>query len=205
MAINIAEYNTIITLLGMTCAMIQGFTGIYATYYKRKMGLIKTNDLLFRAHRGFGGMGTAFYFLGLLNGLTGYIGSVFQNDPPFLLFDPLFSIHTFGSFIILGIILTKTVLSYFKKSVLYRKSKGRLGVATVLAWAFTWVTSVAIYYTRTYAPIPRHPPSVYLPPLDLFWFTLLLPFLLGGLIGGLIIYTVNRELSPKESTAWSAD
>ena len=183
----------------MTCAMIQGMTGIYAAYYKHRIGLIRSNDLMFRAHRGFGGMATAFYFLGLLNGLTAIIGSVTRNDPPFLLLDPLFSIHSFGSFIVLGIMLTKIFVSYFKKSVLYRRSKGKLGLAALLGWTFTWVTSVAIYYSRTYAPVPRHPPSVYLPPLAFFGFTLLLPFLVGGLVGGFIWIQVNHSLSQKRT------
>ena len=195
LAIDISEFNTIITLLGMTCAMIQGITGIYAAYNKHRIGLIRSNDLLFRSHRGFGGMATAFYFLGLLNGLTAIIGSVARNDPPFAPFDPLFSVHSFGSFIVLGIILTKTILSYFKKSVLYQRTKGKLGLATFLAWTFTWLTSVAIYYSRTYAPIPRHPPPIYLPPLEFYWLTAVLPFLIGGLVGGFIWNRVDHNLS----------
>ena len=37
MEIVVAELNTIITFLGMLCATVQGCTGFYALYYKKKI------------------------------------------------------------------------------------------------------------------------------------------------------------------------
>ena len=45
-----AEYNMIITMLGALCATIQAATGIYAAYVKKKVFLIKKNEVLFRSH-----------------------------------------------------------------------------------------------------------------------------------------------------------
>ena len=44
-----AEINTIITMLGCLCATVQAATGYYAGYRKKKVGLLKTNDILFRS------------------------------------------------------------------------------------------------------------------------------------------------------------
>ncbi|MFX1376212.1 MAG: hypothetical protein ACFFA0_10390 [Promethearchaeota archaeon] len=47
---SVAEFNTIITMLGCLCATVQTTTGVYAFYYKKKRALLKTNDILFRSH-----------------------------------------------------------------------------------------------------------------------------------------------------------
>ena len=180
MSIAVAEFNTIITMLGMLCATVQGLLGYYAAYQKKKMGLMRSNDALFRSHRAFGSAATTLYLLGLFMGSTGFINSLRFNDPPFALFDPLFTIHSFGGFVVFGIIILKLYLSYFNKTVLYTKTKGKLGLATFLAWAFTWVTSCVIYYNRTLPPTLRHPPPTYLLPVEFLGVMLLVPFLVGG-------------------------
>ncbi|MFX1358574.1 MAG: hypothetical protein ACFFA8_14995, partial [Promethearchaeota archaeon] len=58
---SVAEFNTIITMLGCLCATVQLATGAYAAYKKKKIGILKTNDVLFRAHRAFGGFATTLY------------------------------------------------------------------------------------------------------------------------------------------------
>jgi hypothetical protein len=192
MAIEVAEFNTIITMLGMLCATVQGLTGYYAAYHKKKMGLIRANDTLFRSHRAFGSAATTLYLLGLFMGTTGFINSVRFNNPPFLLFDPLFTIHSFGGFIVVGIVLLKIYLSYFNKGLLYAKTKGKLGAATFLAWAFTWVTSCVVYYNRTLPPLLRHSPPTYLLPVEFLGVMLLIPFLVGGVIGVLLLRRAEK-------------
>lgn len=59
-------------MLGYICATVQLATGWYAAYKKKKIGLLKTNNILFQAHRAFGGFATTFYFLGLFAGITGF-------------------------------------------------------------------------------------------------------------------------------------
>ncbi len=41
----VAEFNTIITMLGCLCATVQLFTGLYSAFYKKKLALIKTIQL----------------------------------------------------------------------------------------------------------------------------------------------------------------
>jgi hypothetical protein len=65
MPIEQVEMNTIVTFLGMFCAMVQFTTGYYAAYYQKRAGLLKGNDILFRAHRAFGSFATTLYLLGL--------------------------------------------------------------------------------------------------------------------------------------------
>ena len=62
---SVQEFNTIITMLGCLCATVQLTTGWYAAYKKKKIGLLKTNNILFRSHRAFGSFATTLYFLGL--------------------------------------------------------------------------------------------------------------------------------------------
>lgn len=198
MAIELAEMNTIITMLGMLCATIQASTGIYAAYYRHRMGLIRSNDTLFRAHRGFGGAATTLYFLGLFAGLSGLAGTITQGSPPLEIQDPLYNIHTWGSFIVLVVVITKTYLSYFNKGYLYRKVKGGLGVATFLAWTFTWLTSATAYYVRTVPPNLQHHPPTFLLPIELGGIMLAIPFLIGGFVSLLILRRAHKIELTKE-------
>jgi hypothetical protein len=185
------EFNTIITFLGMICAMVAGMVGYYAAYVKKQPALIKTNDVLFRAHRAFGSFATILFLLGLFAGIVGFIGALTVNEPPLELKSPSFNIHTWGSFIVLVIILWKTYHSYFDKRPLYGPRKW-LGVAAFLAWAFTWITAAISYYVRTVPPNLQHPPPVFLLPYRLLWAQLILPFLLGAIIG----FVILRKATP---------
>jgi len=151
------------------------------------MSLLRTDDILFRSHRAFGSFATVFYFLGLFAGLTGFAGTITENAPPMELGDPNYIIHTFGSFVILVIIVSKIYLSYFNKKILYARVKGTLGVATFLAWSFTWITAAIAYYTRTLPTNPQFPPPTYLLPYELIGLMLAIPFLIGGIIGFLVV------------------
>ncbi|MFW9942952.1 MAG: hypothetical protein ACFFFT_18090 [Candidatus Thorarchaeota archaeon] len=192
---SVAEFNTIITMLGCLCATIQAFTGAYAFYYKKKKALLKTNDILFRAHRAFGGFATTLYFLGLFAGLTGFLGSILppevEEEPPFEIEDLSFNIHVWASFVIMGIIIWKTYISYFKKPSIYKKGKW-LGIATFLAWAYTWISSAFSYYLRTLPSNPQHPAPTYLLPFELFWLQIFIPFILGALIGFFILQKADK-------------
>jgi hypothetical protein len=180
------EFNTMITGLGMLCATVQGTTGFYAAYYKGKAALLKTDDILNRAHRAFGSFATMLYLLGLFAGITSFIGAIFYNIPPLELNSASFNIHTWGSFPVVFIFAWKTYLSYFKKTSLYRNKKW-LGAALFLAWVFTWLSAAVSYYVRTLPSNPQHPPPVFLLPYDLMWLQLVMPFILGGLAGAFII------------------
>lgn len=188
----IAEYNTIVTFLGMIAATSQGITGFYAAYIKKRMALIRGNDVLFRSHRAFGSAATTFYGLGLFAGITGFIGAITRNIPPLELNDPIFVIHSFGSFGVLAVIITKTYLSYFAKKLLYARFKGWLGISAFLAWSFTWITSAFAYYQRTLPTNLQHPPPVYLLPFELLPLMLVSPFLLGSLFGGLVVMKAKK-------------
>jgi len=191
MPIEQVEFNTIITFLGALCATVQAATGTYAAYYRKRAALLRTNDILFRAHRAFGSFATTLYLLGLFAGVNGLIGAITRNEPPLELRSPSFNIHTWGSFPVLVIIVWKTVLSYFRKKVLYRK-RIWLGIATFLAWTYTWLTAAVSYYLRTLPSNPQHPPPVFLLPYRLLGLQLALPFVLGGLIGVLIVRQAVR-------------
>jgi hypothetical protein len=186
MNIEQVEFNTLITFLGMLCATVQGITGYYAGYYERRLAVLKTNEVLFRAHRAFGSFSTVLYILGLFAGLTGFIGALTVNKPPLELNSVSFNIHTWGSFLVLFIVAWKTYLSYFNKKVLYGKLKW-LGMATFLAWTFTWLTAAVSYYVRTLPSNPQHPPPVFLLPYEWLGVQLVLPFVFGGIIGALIL------------------
>ncbi len=185
-----AEFNTIITMLGCLCATVQLATGWYAAFKKKKIGMLKTNDVLFRAHRAFGGFATTLYFLGLFAGLTGFIGALIFNIPPFEGGDLSFIIHVWPSFAVMIVIIWKTYISYFKKPSIYRKGKW-LGIATFIAWAFTWISSAFSYYLRTLPSNPQHPPPTYLLSFELSWLQISMPFLIGSIIGYLIIRSAN--------------
>jgi len=188
---SVAEFNTIITMLGCLCATVQLFTGMYSAIYHKKIAILKTNDILFRSHRAFGSFATTLYFLGLFAGLTGFIGAIFFNFPPFEGSDPSFFIHVWPSFAVMVIIIWKTYISYFKKPSVYRKGKW-LGIATFIAWAFTWITSAFSYYLRTLPSNPQHEPPTYLLPINLIWLQILIPFMVGTLISYFVLKNANR-------------
>ena len=189
-----AEFNTIITMLGCLCATVQSATGAYAAYKKKKISLLKTNEVLFRAHRAFGGFATILYFLGLFAGTVGFIGGILFNEPPFELTSMSYNFHVWPSFIVVSIIVTKTYTSYFKKPLIYKKCKW-LGAATFIAWSYTWITSATSYYLRTLPSNPQHTPPIYLLPIELFWLQILIPFLIGGLIGYFILRSAAKLIS----------
>jgi hypothetical protein len=197
MPIEQVEFNTIITFLGMLCATVQGITGYYAAYYRKRAALLKTNDVLFRAHRAFGGFATTLYLLGLFAGINGFIGAITRNEPPLELNSASFNIHTWGSFPVFVVVAWKTYLSYFRKKTLYRKRKW-LGIAMFVAWAYTWLTAAVSYYVRTSPSNPQHPAPVFLLPYRLLGLQLALPFILGGLIGALIL---RRAVKLEEAEA----
>jgi len=186
MPIEQVEMNTIVTFLGMLCATVQGITGTYAAYYRKRAALLKMDDVLSRAHRAFGSFATTLYLLGLFAGINGLIGALTRNEPPLELRSPSFNIHTWGSFPVLFVVMWKTYLSYFNKKLLYRNFKW-LGIATFVAWAYNWLTAAVSYYVRTLPSNPQHPAPVFLLPYRLLGLQLALPFILGGLIGALIL------------------
>jgi hypothetical protein len=186
------EMNTIITFLGMLCATVQGTTGFFAAYVRKRGALLKTNDTLHRAHTAFGTFATTLYFLGLFAGINGLVGAITRNEPPLELQSPSFNVHTWGSFVVLAIVLWKTYMSYFRKKPLYAKKKW-LGIAMFFAWTYNWLTAANSYYVRTLPSNPQHPPPVFLLPYELMWLQLALPFLLGGVIGWLILRRFVRE------------
>ena len=180
------EMNTIVTFLGMLCATVQVTTGYYAAYYRGRTALLKTDDILIRAHTAFGSFATTLYFLGLFAGINGLIGALTRNEPPLELRSASFNIHTWGSFPVLFVVLTKTWLSYFRKRSLYRRYKW-LGIAMFVAWSYTWLTAATSYYLRTLPSNLQHPPPVFLLPYRLMGVQLALPFVLGAIIGTLIL------------------
>ena len=198
MHIEQVEFNTIITFLGMLCATVQFATGYYATRYKKKAALLKTNDILFRSHRAFGGFATTLYFLGLFAGINGLIGAITRNEPPLELQSASFNIHTWGSFPVMVIVLWKTHLSYFKKRNLYRK-RIWLGAAAFLAWAYTWITAAISYYLRTLPSNLQHPKPNFLLPYEWLWLQLLLPYLIGGLISWRVLSKADEIERKKEA------
>ena len=185
------EMNTIVTFLGMLCAVVQVATGYYAAYYRRKMGLLRANDVLFRAHRAFGSFATTLYLLGLFAGINGLIGALTRNEPPLELQNASFNIHTWGSFPVLVIVAWKTFLSYFGKKPLYRSFKW-LGIAAFVAWTYNWITAAVSYYLRTLPSNPQHPPPVFLLSYEWLWLQLALPFILGAIVGALILWRAIR-------------
>jgi hypothetical protein len=192
---SVAEMNTIITMLGCMCATIQAATGTYSAYYKKKTSILRTNERLFRAHRAFGGFATTLYFLGLFAGTIGFLGGIFFGDPPFEITSLSYNIHVWPSFGVFAILLTKTFSSYFRKPFLYKNGKW-LGAATFIAWSYTWITSAFSYYLRLSAdplrPLGWHPLPTYLLPVELLWLQLLIPFILGVLIGFLIVRSADK-------------
>ena len=195
------EMNTIITFLGMLCATVQGITGYYAAYYRKRAVLLKTNETLSQAHHTFGSFATTLYLLGLFAGVNGLIGALTHNEPPLELGSASFNIHTWGSFLVLFVVAWKTYLSYFRKKSLYGKRKW-LGIAMFLAWSYNWLTAAVSYYVRTVLPNKQHPDPVFLLPYEWMWLQLLLPFVLGGIIGALILRrAMQREQVTKRKSS----
>lgn len=186
-----AEFNTIITMLGCLCATVQLGTGIYAAYKKKKIALIKTNDALFRAHRAFGSFATVFYFLGLFAGLSGFIGAILLNNPPFEILDVSFNIHVWPSFLVMVVIIWKTLISYFKKPLVYKQGKW-LGIATFVAWAYTWITSAVSFYLRTLPSNLQHSEPLYLLDIELIILQIMLPFIIGVLISYFVLKAADK-------------
>ena len=172
-------------------------TGFYAGYVLKKVGLLKGNDILFRAHRAFGSFATTLYLLGLFAGINGLIGALTRNEPPLELRNASFNIHTWGSFPVLVLSSGRPILSYFNKRPLYRNRKW-LGIATFLAWTYNWLTAAVSYYVRTLPSNPQHPPPNFFLPYEWLWLQLLLPFLLGGIIGALVL---RKAIQLEESKA----
>jgi hypothetical protein len=191
MPIEQVEMNTIITFLGMLCATVQGITGYYAAYYRKKTVLLKANEVLSQAHHAFGSFVTVLYLLGLFAGINGFIGALTRNEPPLELRSASFNIHTWGSFPVLFIVIWKTYLSYFKKKSLYGKRKW-LGIAMFLAWTYNWLSAAVSYYVRTVPPNLQHPPPNFLLPYELMGLQLALPFVLGGIFSVLILWRATR-------------
>lgn len=194
MPIQQVEFNTIITFLGMMCATVQGITGAYAAYYRKRVALLKSNDILNRAHRAFGGFATTLYLLGLFAGINGLIGALTRNEPPLELQSISFNVHTWGSFPVLLIFVWKTVLSYFNKRLLYRRYKW-LGIALFAAWSYNWLSAATSYYLRTLPSNPQHPAPVFLLPYELLGLQLVLPFVLGAIIGVFVVRRAEKEKS----------
>ena len=198
MPIRQVEFNTIITFLGMFCATVQGITGYYAAYYRRKTVLLKVNPVLSQAHHAFGSFVTVLYLLGLFAGINGLIGALTRNEPPLELRNASFNIHTWGSFPVLFVVIWKTYLSYFRKKPLYGKRKW-LGIAMFLAWTYNWLTAAVSYYVRTVPPNLQHEPPVFLLPYELMGVQLALPFVLGGVVGALILWRATGSERARET------
>ena len=192
MHIEFVEMNTIVTFLGMLAATVQGVTGYYAGYVRKRAALLKTNSALSQAHHTFGAMATILYLLGLFAGVNGFIGALTVNKPPLELQSASFNIHTWGSFAVLAVWGWKTWLSYFNKRQLYAKRKW-LGIAMFLAWSYNWITAAVSYYERTTPLNKQHPDPNFLFPQRLMGLQLALPFVLGGLIGWLVCRRAARQ------------
>lgn len=198
MKIVMAEFNTIITFLGMLCAVVQGVTGFYALSFKKKIGLLKVNQVLFGAHRAFGSFATILYLLGLFSGINSLVGAFIRNSPPLELNSASFNVHTWPSFLVVIIFAWKSYASYFRKTSLYAKRKW-LGPALFFAWAYTWISAAISYYLRTLPSNPQHPAPSFLLPYEWMGLQILLPFLLGGVIGLVIIKRAavwTKEMKP---------
>lgn len=192
MPIHQVEMNTIVTFLGMLCATVQGITGYYAAYYKKRAVLLKTNEVLNEVHHAFGSFVTTLYFLGLFAGVNGLIGALTRNEPPLELRSASFNIHTWGSFPVFAVVIWKTYLSYFKKKSLYSKRKW-LGIAMFGAWCYNWITAAISYYLRTVPPNKQHPDPNFLLPFNWAWVQIILPYILGGIIGALILWQAHKK------------
>ena len=186
-------------MLGCLFAAVQLATGGYAAYLKKKLYLIKKNEVLFKSHRAFGGFATVMYFVGLYAGLSGLIGGFVTGEPPLEFSSLSYNIHVWPSFIVLGILVLKTFLSYFKKGKIYKHAKW-LGMATFLAWAYTWITAALSFYIRTKPFGTQHEAMNVLLPHNLLWLQLVLPFLIGILISCPILWVASRREQKKDTS-----
>ncbi|MHA1467962.1 MAG: hypothetical protein ACTSP6_07790, partial [Promethearchaeota archaeon] len=159
---------------------------------KKKVSLLKTNDVLFRSHRAFGGFATTLYLLGLFAGTVGFIGAILFGEPPFEILNFSFNFHVWPSFAIAVIVIWKTYISYFKKPLIYKQCKW-LGVATFISWSYNWISSAFSYYLRTLPSNPQHPPPTYLLPFELLWLQIILPFIIGAVIGFFILRAADKK------------
>ncbi len=80
---------------------------------------------------------------------------------------------------------------------LYGRVKGWLGIATFLAWAFTWITAAVAYYERTLPTNPQHAPPTFLLPYELMGLMLAIPFIIGGIIGSLVVMKAKKNEEAK--------
>lgn len=203
---SVAEFNTVITLLGFVAASVQAATGTYAAFYKRKISVLKTNEVLNKAHRTFGTFATTFYFLGLFQGLTGFIGALLNTEgSPAIEPDRLsFNIHVWISFPIMVILIWKTYISYFDKKKVYKQGK-ILGMLTYIAWLITWVTSCIAFYANVEGtpwgtPTVIHEAPGILLPVSV-WGTIVqifIPFIIGALISWPILTKAHKFELEKE-------
>ena len=92
---------------------------------------MRLNEVIFRAHRAFGGFATTLYYLGLFAGMMGFIGGLLFGTPPFEINDLSFNVHVWPSFAVVVVVTLKTYLSYFKKQYLYKNQRAKwFGIAT---------------------------------------------------------------------------
>ena len=96
------------------------------------------------------------------------------------------------AFAIAVIVIWKTYLSYFRKHLIYKQCKW-LGVATFIAWSYNWISSAFSYYLRTLPSNSQHPPPTYLLPFELLWLQIILPFILGAIIGYIILRKAEKR------------
>ncbi|MHA1111812.1 MAG: hypothetical protein ACTSRE_11965 [Promethearchaeota archaeon] len=202
----VAEFNTVITLLGFVAASVQAATGLYAAYYKKKISVLKTNEVLNRAHRTFGTFATTFYFLGLFQGVTGFIGALLSSEgaPAIEPNRVSFNLHVWISFPIAIILIWKTYISYFAKKKVYKQGKW-LGMLTYIAWLITWVTSCIAFYANAEGtpwgiPTVIHEAPGILLPVSI-WGTIVqifIPFILGALISWPILTKAHKIELEKE-------
>jgi len=61
-----------------------------------------------------------------------------------------------------------------------------------IAWTYNWLSAAVSYYVRTQPGNLQHPPPEFLLPYNLLWLQLILPFILGGLIGVWIVRAAVR-------------
>jgi hypothetical protein len=206
---SVAEFNTVITMLGFVFASVQASTGLYAAIYKKKTALLRTNEVLGRAHRTFGGYATLLFLLGLFQGVTGFIQAILNpaggETPAFEADRVSFNLHVWISFPITVIILWKSFISYFSKKNVFKQGKW-LGMATFISWTILWVTSAIAFYANIEglpwsvdAGTLHKAPGVLLPPT--IWgivLQTLIPFIIGALISWPILVKAHKLEVEKE-------
>jgi hypothetical protein len=206
---SVAEFNTVITMLGFIAASIQASTGVYAAIYKKKTALLRTNEVLWRSHRLFGSFATLLFFLGLFQGVTGFIQAIINpaggETPAFEPERVSFNLHVWISFPITIIILGKTFISYFSKKTVFKQGKW-LGIATFTSWMIMWITSAIAFYANVEglpwsadAGTLHKSPGVLLP--STIWGIILqifIPFIVAALISWPILVKSHKLELEKE-------